>query len=278
MKYRKASEIIDQVAEDLSSYDDQGLIDYSKLYKVIRKCNATLGERINPEKQEMIEIKTFKGYMPSDFSSLNYAFKCTKETTTVCNPPAGFQIEYKTCSQCVEKKCSPCVSDCTGTYQIYQLLDDCWTQFTNLQVCRVTPRSAKSCDARCPNQFANSHEEFDIDSNGMITSNFENGTLYINYVGTMEDSDEELLVIDDPNIEPYYENELIKQVLKTVVYNKDADVSQIYGDAKIEASRARTHALNYVSMFGYDEIRKSFQAERKRMYSKYFSPILGDYC
>lgn len=277
MKYRKAREIIDQVAEDLSSYDDEGLIDYSKLYKIIRRCNSTLGFRINPELQEIVHIKSYKGYLPEDFITLNYAFLCKSKQVNV-SVSQGFQVEYKTLCQNKKNKCSPCVSDHCGDYAIYQLLDDNWTQYTQMEVIRINPKSFNKCATQCPNMFSRTANEFQIEDDGSITTTFENGHLYLNYMGDMEDEEGDLLVLDDPNVEPYYESELIRQILKTVTYNKDGDVAQLYGDAKIEAARAKFNAINYVNTWGYDEIRNTFQAEKKKLYRKFFSPILGDYC
>lgn len=271
-KYRKGREIIDQVAEDLSSYDDQGLIDYTKLYKVLRKCNAALGEKINPEKEEVVQIKNFRGYLPEDFYNLNFAFICRERTFNV-KPPQGFHVEYKTiCKH--ENKCKPCLTECDNDYVIFQYLDDNWTQYKNLELVRVDPKSFSKCKADCPNLFAKSGNEFEIADDGMITTNFETGAIYLNYVGNLEDLDEDLLIIDHPLVEPYYEAELIRQILKNIVYNKDGEVVQLYGDAKIEASRARTQAMNFINMPEYTEIRDLYQNQRKRLYDKYFRPIL----
>lgn len=276
IKYRKGRELIEQVADDLSSYCDQGLIDYSKLYKVLRKCNADIGEKINPEKEDMVKIKDYRGYVPLDFKTLNYAFLCKEKISHCPPPPKGFQVEYET--KCVKgNKCKPCVSECDSDYVIYQKLDDEWTQFKSLEVTRVNPSSIGRCSRSCPNMFSITGNEFDIDSNGMITTNFKDGFIYFNYVGNLEDDEDDLLILDHPLVEPYYENELIKQILKLALYNKSADVAQLYSDAKVEASRARTTAIGFTNMSEYTEIRNLVQNQRKRFYDKYFGPITGGY-
>ncbi len=277
MTYRKASELIEQVSEDLDSYSDQGLIDASKLYKILRRCNGQMGQRINPEKDQVIHVKDYRSYLPEDFLSLNYAFICKTRTVNVGTPNQGFHVEYKTvCTK--DNKCKVCVDESCGEVCIYQLLDENWTQFKDVEVLRVNPKSFNMCHNKCPNTYSNSPIEMELGSDGLVTTNFQNGWLYLNYTGSMEDEDGELLILDDPNVEGYYEGEIVKQILKTALYNKNADISQIYGDAKVEASRARTQALSYVSTWGYDEMRNVFQNERKHLYNKYFRPILGDYC
>lgn len=277
MNYRKGRELIDQVAEDLSSYDDQGLIDYSKLYKILRRCNATLGLRINPEKTEMIQIKEYKGYVPEDFKVLNHAFLCKEKVYDVCAPKKVY-VEYQTLCTGDKKTCSPCLTEDCGDYAIYQLLDDNWTQFKQLEVCRATTKSFNKCTTSCPNLFSKSGNEFEIQDDGTVVTNFQNGHLYINYMGTLEDSDEDLLVLDDPLVEPYYEAELTRQILKFIAYNKDGDVANIYGDAKIEASRAKITAISYVNAIGYKELQETYKAERDKLFAQYFRPILDNNC
>lgn len=273
IKYRKGKEIIDQVADDLGSYDDQGLIDYSRLYKILRRCNATLGEKLNPDRQAVIHVKNYRAYLPEDFVSLNYAFVCTKREVNV-TPPKGFQIEYKTlCTKA--KNCDPCITECDNDYAIFQLLDDEWTQYKSLETVSVNSKSFNKCNSECPNTRVNSHRTIEIGDDGTVTTTFTNGDLYLNYVGSMENEDGELLVLDHPLVEPYYEAEVTRQILKSIVYNKDGDVGELYKDTKIEAARARTAAMSFVNTPGYDEIRNLWKSQRERLYRKYFLPIIG---
>lgn len=274
IKYRKAREIIDQVAEDLGSYDDQGLIDYSKLYKVIRKCNAVLGEKINPEKTEMVTISNYRGRLPEDFSNLNYALLCKTKKFNV-TAPSGFQVEYKTLCEKKNGKCNPCLKECDNEHVIIQKCKEDWLEFSDLISVRVTTKSFKHCHASCPNLFVTHGTYIDIGDDGVITANFKEGDLFISYVGSMEDEDEDLLVIDHPLIEPYYEASLINQVLKLLLYNKEADVAQIYQDSLRDMGRARTQAISFYQTSGYTEIQNLFQAQRERLYNKYFAPIMG---
>lgn len=273
IKYRKAKELIDQVADDLSAYDDQGLIDYGHLYKILRRCNEVLGHKINPEKQEIIRIKNFRSVAPSDFMTLNFAFVCsTKDVRT--DRPSGFHVEYQTCST-TEKSCNVCLTECDNEIVIVQKLDENWTQFKNLETVAVSPNSRKKCTGGCPNVTASCDKMIDIGDDLTITTTFQTGDLYLNYVGSMDDADENLLIIDDALIEPYYENELIKYILKFIVYNRTGDVAELYKDAKIEASRAKIDALRYVATPGYTEMQDLWQSQRSRLYRKYFLPIIG---
>lgn len=273
IKYRKAKEIIDQVADDLSSYDDQGLIDYGHLYRILRRCNETLGHKLNPSKEEIVHIKNHRGSLPNDFLSLNFSFVCTTKQVNV-TPPKGFQIEYKTlCTR--SGKCNPCLTECDNDYAIFQLLDDNWTQYKNLEVVGVSSKSSPRCAADCLNFGARSEKMIDIGEDGLVTTTFPAGELYLNYVGSMENDDEDLLVIDDALVEPYYEAELTKYILKSILYNKDGDVADLYKDAKIDAARAKIDALRYVATPGYTEIVNLWKSQRTRLYNKYFLPILG---
>jgi hypothetical protein len=142
MNYKKGKIILDQVGEDLSTYDDQGFIDHSKLYKVLRTCNATLGLKLNPEKTEVLHVSNFRTRLPDDFVSLNFAFLCTIKRFNV-TPPSGFHVEYKTMPEW--KKNQACVWECENKTVIYQKCEEKWQEFSDVQLVRLTEKSFKKC-------------------------------------------------------------------------------------------------------------------------------------
>lgn len=271
IKYKKAKILIDQVAEDLDSYADNGLIDYSKLYKVLRRCNGDLGQRINPEKQAVIHIVNYRGMLPEDFVALNYALVCSTKRVN-STPPKGFQIEYETLC----KNGSTCgLHDCDPDYAVYQLLDDEWTQYIDLEAVRLSPKSYSRCTETCMNTKVHSPKILEINPDGSVTTTFK-GDVYINYVGSMEDDDNDLLVIDHEQVEGFYEAALIRAILKSAHYNKYDDVQHLYQDAKREYDIAKSLAVRFVNTPGYRELVDTVQAERTKVYNKYFKTILGN--
>lgn len=273
IKYKKAKELLDSVSEDLEAYADSGLIDNSRLYKIIRRCNAMLGEKINPEKEEIIIINNYKGRLPDDFQNMNFAFICRHKKANI-SFPSGFHVEYKTL--CENKAtCSPSLSQCGKDYVIVQKCNDEFVEYSKFDNVRVTTRSFKFCSTSCPNMWSSCDATIDISEDGWIKTNFQSGVLYINYVGSMEDCDGDLLILDHPMVEPYYEASVTNQIFKSLVRNKSSDVVELYKDSKMELSLAQTRAISFISVSGYDEIKDLFMAQRRRFLNKYFTPIDG---
>jgi hypothetical protein len=272
IKYKPASVILDQVAEELSSYDDQGMIDYGKLYKIIRKCNAILGLKLNPEKQIMLSVKNFKVKLPEDFESLNFAFLCQTKKINV-TLPSGFQVEYKDVSSWKQKSC--CIWQCETETVIFEKTKEEWQSFSKFDIVRVNSSSMGQCAHQCPNFFSRSQSMISIGQDGWISTNFETGDLYLNYVGSMENEDGDLMVLDHPIVEAYYEAAVTAHIFKLIYRNKEDDVQQLYADAVIEKSRAEKVATSLVNMPEYTEIRDVAQAQRVRHFNKYVLPITG---
>lgn len=276
IKYKKASLILDQVAEELNSYDEAGLIDFTKLYKVLRKCNSVLGQRINPEKQDVLTIKNFKVQLPDDFESLNLAFLCHTKKINV-TPPSGFHIEYKNLCEWNSTSCGSWERDCETV--IYQKCNEQWREFSHFDLVRVSQASYSKCGSQVPNFFSKSGNIINIGQDGWITTTFRDGDLYLSYVGSMEDEDGDLLVLDHPITESYYEAAVIHHIFKLMYRNKEDDVQQLYHDALREMEKARIKAEMFVNMTGYDELRDLYQSQRTRLWNKFALPIVGrDYC
>lgn len=272
IKYRKGRELLDQVADDLSSYDDGGMIDYSKLYKVLRTCNATLGEKINPEKDDVLSVENYRCRIPEDFLNLNYSLVCTNKKINI-TPPAGFQIEYESVCDLSSRFCSPCYSEDSSACSIVQKVNEQYYEFTDVKLVQVNSKSFKHCAPQCPNFYVNSGYVIEIGDNGWITTNFESGNLYVNYVSDLQDDDGDLLILDHPLVEPYYEAAVTSKILKGIVYNKDAEVAELYKDSLRHLSNARTEAIKFISISGYTEIRDLWLSQRRRFYNKFFAPI-----
>lgn len=273
IKYRKGRELLDQVSEDLISYDEGGMIDYSTLYKVLRRCNSTLGEKINPDREDVLSVENYKARIPEDFLNLNYALVCTTKKVNV-TPPSGFLIEYEETCNLPYKFCSPCYSKNESNYTICQKINEQYFEFDDIKLVQVNTKSFKHCSERCPNLTVRSSYHIEIGDNGWITTNFESGNLYINYVGEMQDEDGDLLILDHPLVEQFYESAVTAHILKSAHYNKEGDYEGLYRDSLRTLSNHRSGAISFVSLSGYDEFRGLMQSQRKRFYNKYFGPIL----
>ena len=92
----------------------------------------------------------------------------------------------------------------------------------------------------------------EIRDNYLIT-NFKTGNVYISYQGAMEDDEGNLLVLDHPYCNEYYEYALKERILENMIFageNVSQQLSYIQG--KLRA--ARNNALGFVNTSDFEEI------------------------
>jgi hypothetical protein len=106
--------------------------------------------------------------------------------------------------------------------------------------------------------------------NNFVFSSIQNGSMYLNYEGMMEDDEGNLLVLDHDLINFYYEYYLKSKVLENAHarnYPVNPNIEQ-----RIEMN-LRTHRIageSIVNTFEFNEIVKAHKAMRKAFYVKYY--------
>ena len=111
---------------------------------------------------------------------------------------------------------------------------------------------------------------------GFIWTNFETGHLYINYQGTLQDAEGNLLVVDHPMINEYYEYALKKRILENLMMdgqNVTAQLQLVMGEYRA----ARNYALSIVNTPNFSEMQKVWAMNRKAMYAKYYDMFKSYY-
>lgn len=105
--------------------------------------------------------------------------------------------------------------------------------------------------------------------NGFLHTNFEEGEVLINYQSLMEDDHGNLLVMDHPEINEYYEYAVKERILENL-YLAGEEVANklqlIQGKLRI----SRNIAKGYVNMPDFAEFKKVVEMNRKAMYHKYY--------
>ncbi len=269
IKYKTAQQIFDSVAEDFHVYDDQGLIDYSTLIKIIRTCNSDLSLKINDESEELISIQNYSGKLPDNFEALDFALACHRETIDV-TPAKGFQIEYQ--GSLKTKPCSVCLEPCGPDFKVIQRCDKEYVQFDHLDVVRIVNTSVRKIKKDCINFHSRSRNEIKIEGD-YVKTNFETGNIYIKYITNMSNEDGNLLVLDHPMVNAYYEWACKKQILINLLFNNDDDVVNKIKFAQFEYDKARAVAKGFVNTEEYDEIMRVLQDNRRRFHHKYVRPF-----
>jgi hypothetical protein len=104
--------------------------------------------------------------------------------------------------------------------------------------------------------------------NGFLLTNFDEGHVFLNYEGHMEDEEGNLIVLDDPIANEYYEYALKQRILENLLANGE-QVQQLYNLMTIQMQKAKIDAVNFVRTPGFKEMYKTWRMNRKAMSIKY---------
>jgi len=283
IKYRTFDSLLEDVRADLRSFSTDGVIDPAQLIKVAMKVNYDLGLRVYSTKEVVLEVDKCKTRLPEDFYVMNYAMLCGSCTTEEVVPQGtNIQevvpsyrpwVESTLCDGTTLPPEQTCLTQCGNSYQLIQVIGTQKRTY-NLMV-PIKFRNAHMVDENCPNLIYKGHDEAWI-KDGFIWTNFETGHLYINYQGNMQDEDGNLLVVDHPMINEYYEYALKKRILENLVMdgqNVTAQLQLVMGELRA----ARNYALSIVNTPNFSEMQKVWAMNRKAMYSKYYDMFKSYY-
>lgn len=278
LKYRTFNELLDEVRSDFTMYNTESLLDPSQLIKVAQRVNYDLGLRIHGTKEAVLDIAHKKTKLPSDFYVLNYANLCFEETVT-SRVLAGRETENVIATGAVEEVCQRCYKPevdccCQATYvQECQNGENIFVQVVEKRKYEVKKYShfgkfQISPDTGKQDALSSSYPTGYI-KNGFIYTNIETGKLLISYQGAMEDLDGNLLVLDHPMINEYYEY-AIKQRLLENLYMNGEDVAQKLQLVEQRLRAARNNSLSIVNTPDFAEMYQLWKTNRKAQYFKYY--------
>jgi len=103
------------------------------------------------------------------------------------------------------------------------------------------------------------------------TINFKEGRVYINYESLMEDDEGNLLVLDHPLVNEYYEYALKERILENLFMNGEPLAAQKLQLIQSKMMIARTNALSFINTPDYGEMKRMWEKNRKAMYAKYYN-------
>jgi|TARA_R100000900_G_scaffold125464_1_gene100020 hypothetical protein len=293
-KYRTFDQLLNDVTIDFSSYALEGMIEPQQLIKVATRVNYDLGLRINRTKDNIVDVTHSKGKLPTDFQYLNYALVCGDYKVNNTAPsgthidttqpkyipaPDGGDIgpcDDSTCKDvCVVKTCPETTTDKRGnsttTYQdeymvIQYVGAEEYRTYTRFFPLTIRAGSSVQCD--CPNINQKAINIAEIKDGYLLTS-FATGKVYINYLGAMEDEDGNLLVLDHPYCNEYYEYALKQRILENMLFAGE-NVSQQLGLIEQKFRAARNNALGFINTPDFKEVQKIWEVNRKAQYHNYY--------
>jgi hypothetical protein len=193
-----------------------------------------------------------------------------KEECDPCDPCAqcGEETNCEPCNTCCSNP-SSCTLNCKGEVtQLVQVLTSETRRYTTLHPIKMIS-NPREIDCDCPNLYWDSTITGYI-KDGWLYTNFETGNVYVNYQGSLEDEDGNLLVVDHEVISEYYEYALKQRIIENLIMN-DEEVNP----SKIQLIEqryraARNYALTIVNTPNFAELKQIYQANRNAQYSKYY--------
>jgi len=224
------------------------------------------------------------------------AMSITPHANLVLTEGSGCFYDYSTtsytCTRPVScKVCEPAVQSCTGInpdpwhqsrcYSVCDNQTDCVTVVQNSQGLlreytafeQLTFVNSKQASSFHTNkQFPDRRYEGQI-KNGFVYMNIDCAKLYLNYQGVLEDEEGNLLVLDHPIINEYYEYALKAKILENLYLNGDPNLERRLQLVEDKLYKARLKALSIVNMPEVSEMIKAFSVFRATADYKYFSPL-----
>lgn len=268
LKYKTFDELLEDVNVDFSMYSLENMIEPQQLIKVVQRVNYDLGLRINMTKEAVLEISNRKVKLPDDFYVLNYALICGQYT--IEEPAmAGTYTEDVILENIPDNApCnSVCVNDCGQYIQVIQKLKyETRVYEVNAPIAMSGSSKTISCD--CPDYTWKSPYQGKL-KDGYIFLNLDSGKVYINYQGSLEDEEGNLMVIDNPIINEYYEYALKQRILENLYMNGE-DVMQKLNLVEQRLRASRNNALSLVNTPNFEEMKKMMNMNRKAMNYLYY--------
>ncbi len=280
IKYKTFDQLLDEVAVDFTMYNNEGMMEPGQLIKVAQRVNYDLGLRIHKTKDVLLDVEKRKAKLPDDFYVLNYAFLTGKYKVERPAIQGDQRESVEVAGVC--RKCHANANTC-GCEDLYSVSvdvhgDDCGSL--------VLVQKVKS-EVRIYDHFERIHigggkylqnDELHNHNpcpnageikNGFIYTNLEEAKIYISYEGALEDEEGNLLVLDHPMINEYYEYAVKQRILENLFMNGE-DVSQKLGLIEQRLRAARNNALTIVNTPNFSEMRRLWEMNRKAQYQKYY--------
>jgi len=158
--------------------------------------------------------------------------------------------------------------NCKGdNYELIQVINSSQTRVYK-ELIPLRMKIGQGVEKGCPNLSVNAPNEGWI-KGGFLFTNFQEGTVYINYQGQMEDDNGNLMVPDHDLLNEYYEYALKQRILENLYLNGE-DVSQRMGLIDQRLRAARNQALSLVNTPNFKELYDIWWTNRRAQNSKYY--------
>jgi len=274
LNYRTFDQLLYEIGTDFVMYNNENLIEPAQLIKVAQRVNYDLGLRIHGTKEKILDIENRKVKLPDDFYVFNYAYLTSSYKVTY-RANSGRETEnviLENCPKCYKPESDCCceatyVQECQNGEKIFvQVVEK---RKMETRIYDTFDRIKIAVDTGRTDALNNTDGSTGYIKNGFIYTNVETGKLFISYQGALEDDEGNLLVLDHPMINEYYEYAIKSRLLENLFINGE-DVSQKIQLIEPRLRAARNNALSIVNTPDFAEMYQVWKMNRKAMYHKYY--------
>lgn len=273
LKYKTYDSLMSTVEEDLRRYVDNNLVNRKRYIKTVRTANSDLGLRLNEGRETVLDIVDYKTDLPEDFLTALTTFAVWEKSggflqgsiagtnLRVYSKEELINADIKNkqqvgCSVSCDNSCSSCGgTGCSNCMWISRKFFDKEIIYKDVQPLEITSSCLEKFNNSSPNRNCKSKYKIDIGEDKILV-NFEKGTIYLSYLADMVDHEGNLLVLDHPLIDGYYEWAVKAKILEDLYYNNDAPVIDKLKDARQQRDIERNKAIGIVVDQEYREMRK----------------------
>lgn len=275
LKYKTFDQLMAGIESDLPAYADEGLIDRRTYIKTARKVNADLGLKIYQEKEAIIDVKDYKSTVPFDFMYLQLALACMihYSRTPVLR---GTQTEqHSTHEEEVPVKMigvedSNCMTQCGTALWITEKRGHKNHVYQSYEKISIGRKSHAYCSDTCLNFRFTGPNQMNFDNDGeTVHFSFREGKVYLNYLSDMVDDDNNILILDHPLVNDYYEYAIKNKFFENMELNKQGDFIRDFQLTDEKLRRSKREALGIVNTPEYGELINIHNANRRRFYNQY---------
>lgn len=271
-QYIDASQVINELKNELGSYFNQGSLDESYLYPRIKWCLGKMGLKIYPSKSDILVIDNYCVRLPRDFYKLQTALGCFKVTSSVIDTTQSKYEEVRI-EELPNCACNYtfCQDEC-GAFQIQQKFDTFTNVYTTTQILSVSEDARPYCTNECFSWAKQGQDQITI-KNGKIHTSFQTGQVYIEYLSNLETEEGDLMIPDSETIKDWIKNEL-RVVCFRILYDNGGDFIQRLQNAQKDLTSSQLAAKNIYTRSEFSEfydLRKVFTSR----FHKFNSGVYG---
>jgi len=250
-KFQSSDILISRVKENLSSYDNAGIIDEGKFYFLIKDELRLLGEYVYITKTDVVTLNNKKALLPKDFIQLYALYNVDAVSKKVSVegqllPKITYKAEFMNIETC--KTDEYIVTESAFFNHEYNSRSKGKLLKYNSKV------NTDLCYKYSPNFTSTSANEFNIDKNYIYT-NLTDGDLYLEYLAFPYDEEGFPMIPDESKIEKTIENRLMFEVFRDFYINditNNALQKMQYFQA--EYNLAHKIALNHVKLPSFQQM------------------------